>query len=40
MAETNAEGMVGELLRLLQEPDIDQSVRRGDIYSILIEYHY
>jgi pentatricopeptide repeat protein len=32
--------MVKECLRLLEEPNIEQSVRRGDLLAIIIEYHF
>lgn len=40
MAESDPRGMVNECIKLLDEPDIDQAVRRGDIFAIIIEYHF
>lgn len=40
MAETDPVGMVSGCQALLHEPDIEQSVRRGDLFAIIIEYCY
>jgi hypothetical protein len=36
LAKTDPPGMVGECLRLLEEPNIDQSVRRGDLFAVIV----
>ena len=40
MAESDPKEMVREYLDLLEEPEIEQAVRRGDIFAIVIEYHF
>lgn len=32
--------MINGCLGLLEEPDIEQAVRRGDLYGIIIEFHF
>ena len=36
MAESDPRQMVQEYLNMLEEPDIEQAVRRGDIFAIVI----
>ena len=40
MAESDPREMVRQYLELLEEPEIEQAVRRGDIFAIVIEYHF